>query len=77
MTDSSRAALKLHGRAGLLIIFLAEALLFSGNQVVGRWFTPIVWTGYILYVLVRCWGLGARDWGSSDLVCPQSPSTNP
>jgi len=44
------APLKLHGQAGLLIIFLAEALLFSGNQVVGRWFTPIVWTGYILFV---------------------------
>jgi hypothetical protein len=44
------AGLKLHGQAGLLIIFLAEALLFSGNQVVGRWFTPIVWTGYILFV---------------------------
>jgi len=50
MMDSSRAALKVHGYAGLLIIFLAEALLFSGNQVVGRWFTPIVWTGYILFV---------------------------
>jgi len=44
------APLKLHGQAGLLIIFLAEALLFSGNQVVGHWFTPIVWTGYILFV---------------------------
>src|SRR5947208_2178814 len=33
----------------------AEALLFGGNQSVGRWFTPIVWTGYILFVdaLVR------------------------
>src|SRR5437879_9623785 len=50
MTDSSRAAFKLHGHAGLLIIFLAEALLFSGNQFVGRWFTPIVWTGYILFI---------------------------
>ena len=28
----------------------AEALLFGGNQIVGRWFTPIVWTGYILFV---------------------------
>lgn len=50
MTGSSRAGLKLHGHAGLLIIFLSQALLFSGNQVVGRWFTPIVWTGYILFV---------------------------
>lgn len=42
--------LMLHGQAGLLIVFLAEALLFSGNQIVGRWFTPIVWTGYVLFV---------------------------
>ena len=28
----------------------AEVLLFSGNQFVGRWLTPIVWTGYILFV---------------------------
>jgi len=28
----------------------AEALLFGGNQVVGRWFTAIIWTGYILLV---------------------------
>jgi len=48
MMDSSRAALKVHGYAGLLIIFLAEALLFSGNQITGRWFTPIVSTGRVL-----------------------------
>jgi hypothetical protein len=38
------------GYLGFLIIVAAEALLFSGNQIVGRWFTPIVWTGYILFV---------------------------
>jgi hypothetical protein len=45
-----RASLRLHGYAGLLIILAAEALLFSGNQFVGHWFTPIVWTGFILFV---------------------------
>jgi len=40
----------LHGYVGLLIIALAEILLFGGNQFVGHWFTPIVWTGYILFV---------------------------
>ena len=39
-----------HGYAGIAIILLAEALLFGGNQLVGHWFTPIVWTGYILFV---------------------------
>lgn len=41
---------KPHGYAGILIIAFAEVLLFSGNQFVGHWFTPIVWTGYILFV---------------------------
>ena len=27
----------------------AEALLFAGQPVVGQWFTPIVWTGYVLF----------------------------
>ena len=39
-----------HGYAGLFVIAAAEALLFSGNRLIGHWFTPIVWTGYILFV---------------------------
>jgi hypothetical protein len=54
MTERSaqqrRGGLLLHGYAGLAVIICAEALLFAGNSVVGRWFTPIVWTGYILFV---------------------------
>jgi hypothetical protein len=57
----SRARFKLHGHAGLLIIFLAEALLFSGNKVVGAWFTPIVWTGYILFVDALVYKLKGRS----------------
>src|SRR5438034_3682512 len=40
----------LSGYVGCLIILGAEALLFAGNQLVGHWFTPIVWTGYILFI---------------------------
>lgn len=36
--------------AGGAIIIAALVLLFSGNQFVGHWMTPIVWTGYILLV---------------------------
>ena len=54
VTTSSKSGppkkLPLYGYLGFLIIVVAEALLFSGNQIVGRWFTPIVWTGYILFV---------------------------
>src|SRR5688572_18106019 len=40
---------QLYGYIGLAIILVAEAFLFAGNQFTGRWFTPIVWTGYILF----------------------------
>jgi hypothetical protein len=40
----------IHGYFGIVIIVAAEVLLFSGNQFVGHWMTPIVWTGYILFV---------------------------
>src|SRR5713101_990171 len=45
----NKTRLALHGYAGVLIIIAAEALLFTGNQLVGHWFTPVVWTGYILF----------------------------
>jgi len=37
-----------YGWLGLGLIAGAEILLFAGHPVVGRWFTPIVWTGYVL-----------------------------
>ena len=37
-----------HGWAGIAIVLLAEAALALGHPLVGRWFTPIVWTGYVL-----------------------------
>jgi hypothetical protein len=40
----------LHGYLGITVVVLAEALLFSGNDLVGHWFTPIVWTGYVLFI---------------------------
>lgn len=51
----------LYGYLGFLIIVAAEALLFSGNQIVGRWFTPIVWTGYILFVDGLVYALRSRS----------------
>ncbi|MGH9762596.1 MAG: hypothetical protein ACREDR_15730 [Blastocatellia bacterium] len=42
--------LKAHGYIGVAIILTAESMLFGGNSFVGHWFTPIVWTGYILFV---------------------------
>jgi hypothetical protein len=39
-----------HGWLGLAVIAGAEVLLMAGQPIVGRWFTPIVWTGYVLLV---------------------------
>src|SRR5436190_9448257 len=51
----------LYGYLGFLIMVGAEALLFGGNQIVGRWFTPIVWTGYILFVDALVYALRGRS----------------
>lgn len=40
----------LYGWLGLIIMLAAELLLLSGNKLVATWFTPIMWTGYILFV---------------------------
>ena len=56
----------LYGYLGFLIIVVAEALLFSGNQIVGRWFTPIVWTGYILFVDALVYALRSRSLLTTD-----------
>ena len=47
---STKTRFTIHGLVGFGIIIAAEYLLFSGNQIVGHWMTPIVWTGYILFV---------------------------
>ncbi len=41
--------LKAYGLVGLAVIGAAEAALFGGVRWVGVNFTPIVWTGYILF----------------------------
>ena len=40
--------MKLHGWLGLVILLGAEALLYAGSRFVATWFTPIMWTGYII-----------------------------
>ncbi|MBI4637455.1 MAG: hypothetical protein HY727_14000 [Candidatus Rokubacteria bacterium] len=39
-----------HGWLGLGVIGAAEALVFAGEPLVGQWFTPVAWTGYILFM---------------------------
>lgn len=45
-----RQAFPAYGIAGAGIILCAEAGLVLGVQLIGVYFTPIVWTGYILFV---------------------------
>lgn len=40
----------LYGIIGLIIIVAAEILLFGDVWLIPQFFTPIVWTGYILFV---------------------------
>jgi hypothetical protein len=57
-----------YGWLGLGLILVAEALLFRGNRLVGHWFTPLVWTGYVLVVDA----LVARRTGESLLTTHRS-----
>jgi hypothetical protein len=58
---SSKVRFAPYGYAGIAIMLLAEVLLFSGNQFVGHWFTPIVWTGYILFTDALVFKLAGRS----------------
>ena len=49
-------------------MIVAEVLLFAGNQLVGHWFTPIVWTGYILFVDALVHSLSGRSLLKTDRV---------
>src|SRR3990172_601114 len=40
--------MKRHGWLGLGLMIAAEILLYAGVSVVATFFTPIMWTGYIL-----------------------------
>jgi hypothetical protein len=57
-------AARFHGYVGLAIVIGAEAALVAGQPLVARWFTPIVWTGYVLFADA----LAARVLGRSYLT---------
>ncbi|MDD4857335.1 MAG: hypothetical protein PHD74_04420 [Candidatus Krumholzibacteria bacterium] len=50
MIEQKHRRFPLYGLAGMLIILAAELFLFAGNVWVGTYFTPLVWTGYIIFV---------------------------
>lgn len=56
------ASLPLHGIAGLIVVLCAEAALILDVQIVRVYFTPTVWTGYILFVD------GLLDFGGRSII---------
>jgi hypothetical protein len=59
---------RLHGWIGLGIVAGAEAALFGGSALVGRWFTPLVWTGYVLFMDAVVFRLTGRSYLTTDRV---------
>jgi hypothetical protein len=50
LESTSPFSFKWHGWAGLVVIAAAEILLFFGVPFVRTFFTPLVWSGYILFI---------------------------
>lgn len=61
MIAPGKARFPAHGYFGVVIMLAAEVLLFSGNQFVGHWMTPIVWTGYLLFIDALVYRVTARS----------------
>ena len=55
-----------HGYLGGAVIVAAEVALVAGSPVVGRWFTPIVWTGYVLLLDAVVARLTGRSYVTTD-----------
>jgi hypothetical protein len=70
MSTRARPARRLpaHGWVGAAVVLGAEAGLVGGSAVVGRWFTPIVWTGYVLLIDAVVARLTGRSYVTTDRV---------
>ena len=60
--------MRTYGWAGLGVIAVAEALLFAGEPTVAGWFTPIVWTGYVLFIDALAAAFTGRSYLTTDRV---------
>ena len=60
--------MRAHGWIGLGLVLAAEAALLSGQPLVPRWFTPLVWTGYVLLVDALAARLTGRSYLTTDRV---------
>ena len=60
--------MRTYGWAGLGVIGVAESLLFAGEPTVAGWFTPIVWTGYVLLIDALTARFTGRSYLTTDRV---------
>lgn len=60
--DQQINRLPVFGWIGLIIIVIAEILLIIDVKIVKMFFTPIVWTGYILFIDALLNKLGGRSY---------------
>jgi len=60
--------MRAHGWIGLGLVLAAEAALLSGQPLVARWFTPLVWTGYVLLMDALAARLTGRSYLTTDRV---------
>jgi hypothetical protein len=60
--------MRVHGWVGLGVIGAAELLLFAGAPTVAGWFTPIVWTGYVLFIDAAAARLTGRSYLTTDRI---------
>lgn len=52
---------KFYGWVGLFVLIIGEYLLIQDNQFIKSWFTPIMWTGYILFIDALIFKLQGRS----------------
>src|SRR3989449_7091095 len=57
-----------HGWVGIGLVLAAEAALVAGQPLVARWFTPLVWPGYVLFVDALAARLTGRSYLTTDRV---------
>ena len=60
--------MRAHGWIGLALVLGAGAALYGGQPLVARWFTPLVWTGYVLFVDALAARLTGRSYLTTDRV---------
>ncbi|RMD92098.1 MAG: hypothetical protein D6813_06455 [Calditrichaeota bacterium] len=44
------SSFKLHGWIGLVIMAVSQVLLIRDHSLIKTWFTPLMWTGYVLFL---------------------------